>query len=215
MKKLLYTLLFTSAIIATSCTDVIDLDLDEQDLDLLVVDAKITTQENVYVYLTKSVSVTSEIANPGVSNVSVTITDNAQPANSINLEESSTIPGYYSVPEGESYVGQVGLTYFLQVIYESDTVTAEAYLQEVPKIDSVIIKPSERGDGMFLGIFLFCQEPAGIKNFYKWDFFVNDTCKDELEYTSFSDDRLYDGNYVDSIELFTDYHDPFNDAERV
>ena len=213
MKKIIYVLLIFMTIL-TSCTDVIDLELNVEDLDLLVVDAEITSQDNAYAYITKSITVSSDSTNPTVSNATVIISDNAQPANTMTLVERGSIPGFYTTPEGEDYKGVVGRTYTLTIYFEGDTIKASDVLYKVPNIDSLIIKPSQRGEEMFLGVYIASQEPAETKNFYKWDIYVNDTCLDGLQYLAFSDDRLYEGNYVDSAEIYTDFHDPAKDEER-
>lgn len=215
MKKLLYVLGFV-ALVLSSCEEVIDFPLDESDIDLYVIDAKITTRDNIKVYITKSITVYDTNTNPAVSGAMVSISDDATPANVLYLTESADSAGLYSVPEGESYPGVIDRTYTLTVQIDDETFTATEKLPEVSKLDSLVIKPSLRGDKAFLAIYINTQEPEGESpDYYKWNFYVDGVFYDEPFDLFITDDSEVDGNYISNLEIFTDYHDVDDTTQRV
>jgi len=213
MKKLLYILL--PAILFASCEDVIDVELNEEDMDLYAVEAKITTISEPYVILTKGLPVTVDAEFEGISGAVVTITDDAVPANTITLAEDPEKAGFYSTPSGLSYPGVKGRTYTVQIVTEGVTLTAMDVLSPVEKIDSIKIYPSLRGDRQFLGIFTFGRETPGKGNYYKWDIYINDTLLNDAATMMVVNDDLVDGNYVNGLEIFTDFHDPRSPQDRI
>jgi len=215
MKK--YIAIIIAAVSFASCEDVIDVELNEKDQEIYAVEARITTMDEPWVLITKAIPVTEDKDYEGISNAVVSISDNAQPANEIILVEDVEHKGYYVVPEGEDYYGQTGRIYTLTILTNDGvTITTSDELSPVEPIDSIQIKPSERGNGYFLAIYTYGQETPGLGNFYKWDVFINDTLLDEVYYMAFASDELVDGNYVQGLEIFTDYfHDPKDESERV
>ncbi len=203
------------AIILSSCEDVIDVELNEQDTGLYAVEAKITTIDQPFVFLSKGLPVTVDEDFKGISNALVTITDNATPANEMMLTEDPDKPGYYTTPAGNTYPGITGREYTIKIETDGIVLTASDILYPVEKIDSIGIWPSLRGDKRFLAIFTFGNETPGTGNYYKWDIFINDTLQGDAEIISLASDELVDGNYISGLEIFTDYHDPHAPEERV
>ena len=213
MKK--YFLLLPLAIMAfVSCEDVIEVDLNDENTNLFAVEAKITTLDEPFVFLTKGLPVTVDQCYEGISDALVTITDDAQPANVITLVEDPGRKGYYIVPPDMDYYGEAGRTYTARIESEGIVLTASDILEPVAVLDSIQVKPSMMGDGIFLGIFAFAQEPEGPGNCYKWDVFVNDTLLADAENLAVADDALVDGNYCADLEIFTDFHDPQKSEDR-
>lgn len=213
MKK--YLLMLPLAILVfTSCEDVIEVDLNEENTDLFAAEAKITTVDEPFVYLTKGLPVTVDKSYEGVSDALVTITDDAQPANSIILVEDPLRKGYYIVPPDIDYYGVAGREYAVSIESQGVILTAKEMLAPVAVIDSIQVKASTMGDLRFLGIFAFAQEPSGLGDCYKWDVYVNDTLLSDVENLSIADDALVDGNYCADLEIFTDFHDPHKAEDR-
>lgn len=206
--------LFTFA----SCEDVIEVDVKSQEKDLYIVEAKITSSDEPWVFVSKTLSVTIDEPYLGISNLNVTLSDDAQPANIITLIEDADRKGYYTVPETEDYFGIAGRTYTLTILTpENITLTATETLYEVVPIDSIKVTPSMRGDKLFLGIFTYGNETPGLGNFYKWDIYINDTLLkiNHADYLSFASDELVDGNYISGLEIFTDFHNVKVESERI
>jgi hypothetical protein len=189
------------------CEDVIDVNLNDENLDLFAVEAKITTEDEPYVFLYKGVPVDSDQPVEGISGAQVTISDNIQPANILQLVEDTARKGYYIVPENIDYFGIEGREYTIDIESQGITLQAKDYLAPIVPIDSMQVYPSLRGDKQFLGVFIFAQEKPGIGNSYKWDVYINDTLLSKTTSMAVANDELVDGNYVDDLEIFTDFYD--------
>jgi hypothetical protein len=201
-------LLSVLGLLISSCEDVIDVEIPEENLNLYAVEAKISTLDEPTVFLTKGLPVAVDQAFIGLSNAKVTLTDDAQPANTVRLVEDPDSIGYYIVPANQSYLGVSGREYTLTIEIENVTLTARDYLATVEPIDSIQVRPSTFGDSKFLAVSIYSQETQGLGNYYKWDIFVNDTLLSDVESLAFASDELVDGNYVDDAEIFVDFNDP-------
>lgn len=196
-----------------SCEDVIEVELNEQDSDLYAVEAKITTLDKPWVFLQMPVTVDKPFA--GLSEAIVTISDDQIPANEITLVEDYERKGYYIVSENEDYYGFTNREYTVTIqTDEGITLTATEYLYPVEPIDSIQVRPSLRGDERFLAIFTYGKETPGFGNYYKWDIFINNTLLHDAHLMFFSSDEFVDGNYLESLEIFTDFHNPNENLER-
>ncbi|HET6556701.1 MAG TPA: DUF4249 domain-containing protein [Prolixibacteraceae bacterium] len=214
MKKYITLILVAFAGIMSSCEDVIDVDLKEEDLNLIAVEASITTEDEPTVFLYRTLKVSQDEEYTGLSDAVVVLADDASPSNQIVLTEDALRKGFYTVPQGASYKGVAGREYTLTIQTPEATLTAKDKLNPVEPIDSVIIEPSVRGDSLFLAVFTYGLEPKGVGNYYKWDVYVNDTLENKSYYMAIASDEFVDGNYVNKLEIFTDFHDPDKPEER-
>jgi hypothetical protein len=212
MKKLIIPFILLAAFL-TSCEDVIDIELSSEDKGFYAIEAKITTLDEPTVRLSKAQPVSAEQNVLAVSEAHVTVRDNATPANIVILVESSETKGLYIVPEGIDYYGNTNREYTVTIETGDVTMTASDFLYPVEPIDSIRVWPSMRGDKRFLGIFTYGWEKPGLGDYYKWDIFINDTLLNQAEYIFIADDALVDGNYVDGLEIFTDFTPPHSDIE--
>jgi len=210
----IYLILFVLTTAVSSCEDVIDVKLSNENLNLLGVEAKITTLDEPTVFLYKTLKVNQDEAYTGISGAEVTISDNASPVHKILLTEDSAKKGFYRVPQNTNYSGVAGLEYTLRILSDGVTLTAKEKLSKVEKIDSIVVEPSMRGNKLFLGIFTYGREPAGIGNFYKWDVYINDTLFYKADRMAIASDEFVDGNYISGLEVFTDFHDPKKPEDR-
>lgn len=213
MKKYI-VLLLLFILVFTSCEDVIPVKMNKEDIGLFAVEAKITTRDEPFVFLSKGIPVSEDNPFPGISNALVTITDDAQAANIVTLVEDTARAGYYIVPKDKMYYGVAGRTYTVTIETQGVTLSATDKLSTVEPIDSIQVRPSLRGDNRFLGVFTYGQETPGVGNYYKWDIYVNDTLLNDAQNLAIASDELVDGNYVNSLEIFTDFHDPNDKSER-
>lgn len=205
---LLFLLLFTA------CEDVIEVKLSDENLNLLGVEASITTQDQPTVFLYQTLQVDQDQTYPGISGAVVTVSDNASPANSVTLVENAQRKGFYHVPQNASYLGIAGREYTLKIQTGGVTLTAKDKLTKVEPIDSMKVFPSMRGDKLFLGVFTYGKEPEGVGNFYKWDVYVNDSLFTTGDRMAIASDEFVDGNYIAKLEIYTDFHDPNKPEER-
>lgn len=203
-----------STVLFTSCEDVIDVKLNEENLNLIGVEASITTMNEPTVFLYKTLHVDQDIEYPGISGAVINITDNASPAKQITLVEDQQKKGLYRVPLNSSYLGVTGREYTLTIETEGNTLSAKDKLSKVEPIDSIQVFPSMRGNKLFLGVFTYGKEPLGIGSYYKWDVYVNDTLQHESDRMAIASDEFVDGNYVSGLEIYTDFYDTKKPEDR-
>jgi hypothetical protein len=206
--------LFISAAFV-SCEDIVEVQLSDKDIGLYAVEAKITTDNNPYVFLYKTQLVSSNQDYPGISGANVVITENSNPRRSITLQESDEQQGLYLPNPGTFFWGKRGEEYTLTIKVGGVTMTATETLSTVEPIDSMRVKPSSRGDNLFLGIFTYGNEPAGLGNYYKWDIYINKRLLYPSDFLVIASDELVDGNYIDGFEIYTDFHDPNEPEDRI
>lgn len=215
MKQYIYHILTIVLLFLTACEDVIEVKLYEEDLNLYAVEAKITTNDEPYVYVYKGIPVDNDGGFVGVSGAVVTVSDNQEPKNSVILVESSDENGYYEVPFELDYYGMAGREYTLTIELPDVTLSATEFLAPVEPIDSIQVRPSLRGDNRFLGVFTFGFETPGLGDYYKWDVYINNSLLKSAEYIVVASDEFVDGNYIQSLEIFTDFHNPAETDERM
>ncbi len=190
-----------------SCEDVVDVELNDEDVDLIAVEAYLNTKntDNIYVKIEQAQAVDEAGVNPPVSNATVEISDNESIPNTILLEEDGN-SGVYKLPANTTYEAVPGRTYQLTITTPDGTViTGEEYLQKVEKLDTVKINQSERGNFEYLGIYINSQETPGAGHFYKWDIYINGELLNESENLSFASDDLVDGNYIYDLLIAMDW----------
>jgi hypothetical protein len=197
-----------------SCEDVINVNLNDEELNLIAVEAEITTQTQPTVYLYKTLAVDQTLTYPIISGATVVFTDNASPANQVTLTEDKSNLGHYQVPGGKEYLGVVGREYTLSIQTESVTITASEKITKVATLDSVTITPSILDD-QFLAASIYTQETKGLGNYYKWDTYVNDTLLGDTKNLSIAKDKYVDGNYISKLEVYPgDYETSSNDDRK-
>jgi hypothetical protein len=213
---LLYPLSFIlSLFLLTSCEDVIEVKLSDENLNLIGVEASITTKSKPTVFLYKTLKVNQDESYPGISGAVVRISDNATPANTVLLLEDQQKKGVYVVPANINYLGRVGREYTLTIQTQGITISAKDKLAKVEKVDSIRVLPSSRGNNQFLAVFSYGWEPKGLGNFYKWDLYVNDTLIHDADRIAIASDEFVDGNYISKLEVYTDFHDPEKPENRL
>jgi Na+-translocating ferredoxin:NAD+ oxidoreductase RnfG subunit len=215
MKNKIYVFLASILLLLNACEDVIEVKLSDEDVNMYAVEAKITTEENPYVHLYKTQVVSSDEPYQGISNAVVSISDNSTPPKTIQLVESNETPGLYVPIENEEFKGETGKEYTVTISTNGTVLTATDLLAKVEPIDSIKVHSSLRGDHRFLGVFTFGNETPGLGNYYKWDIYINNELLNAAEYLVIASDELVEGNYVNGFEIFTDFHDPNDDSERL
>lgn len=215
MKKLSFYIL-AIAFVLTSCEDVVDVELNEEDLGLIAVEAYISSRKsnNIYVKIEKSLPVNNDLSNPPVNGAIVKITDDQQPSNSVVLDEEQN-SGIYLLPDDASYPGIPNRSYKLSItLPDGVIINSEELLARVENLDSIRINLSARGNYEFLAIFINSKETPGKGNYYKWDIYKNNKLLNEPEQMTFVNDLLVDGNYVYDFEIYTDFYNTRDDEEE-
>jgi len=210
----MYLFFILAAVAFSSCEDVIEVKLSDENLNLIGVEASITTVDQPTVFLYKTLKVDQDLAYPGISGATVTISDNATPTNQIFLMEDPTKLGHYMVPKDKNYFGVAGREYTLNIVTQGVALTAKDKLAKVEPIDYIEVVPSQRGEKRFLGVFTYGKEPKGLGNYYKWDIYLNDTLIHNANNLAIASDEFVDGNYISKLEIFTDFYDTTKPQDR-
>ncbi len=209
--KTIYKLsaLIISVLYLSSCTERIEIELDDT-YDRLVVEGNITTDTLVHsFFLSKTSSYYYDQAAPEISGANISIIDNL--GNTTPLNE--IVGGQYSTPN--NFYGIAGRTYEMQIELENEIggskyFESSAELVSVNPIDSIGIGfNSSFGEEGYWIVKLYATDPGGIENFYMFNVYKNgELMTDTLDKVSFTDDRLFDGNFTYGIGVAY-----FNNAE--
>ncbi|MDP2335188.1 MAG: DUF4249 family protein [Bacteroidota bacterium] len=214
MKTYICFFLISIAVVLSSCEDVVEVKLNGENLNLIGVEASITTLDEPAVFLYQTLQVNQDQAYPGISGALVTVSDNSTPANKITLIEDQVKKGFYRVPENAEYLGVAGREYTLTILSQGVTLIAKDQLSKVEPIDSIQVIPSLRGEGRFLGVFTYGMETPGIGNYYKWELYVNDTLITDANRMAIASDEFVDGNYISKLEIYTDFYEKDKEVEQ-
>jgi hypothetical protein len=197
----LFLLLVSSFLmILTSCTEKIDIKLDDT-YTRVVLEGALSSDTTQHVFhLTKTASYYSNEPAQNIEGANITITDNLGNAQSL----SENIPGYYSTPD--NYYGVTERDYTIDIELADElggyrNYRATSNLPNVAPIDSIGVEFNAKfGKDGYWVIKLFATDPAGIENYYMFNVYKNGILMtDTLDKVRFTDDKLFDGNYTNGI----------------
>lgn len=208
----LFALIFSATVFLSSCTERIDIDLDES-YARLVVDGTITTEATAHtIRLTRTTSYYYAEPAPGVSGATVTIDDGES---TITLTENET--GVYLTPP--DYQGIPGRTYKLNIslaapISGHTDFEATSFMNPVVTLDSIkAVYHEDWGKEGFYELTCYVLDPP-TTDFYMFDIYKNGILlTDTLNKVFVTDDRFYNGNYTNGIGV--GYLDQYNAREKV
>ena len=196
-KILLFLML---GIIAASCTERIDVELDDT-YTRLVVDGQLTgdSTETHTIILTESTSYFYNQPPPPVTNANVSV--KGDDGSSILLSEQD--PGVYLLPEG--FKSKIGVNYSLDIDLEKEIDGHIKYTasSSTPSIgDTVYIGLQYQPDWGEKGYYVvqcYYWDPLG-PNWYMFDIYKNDTLlTDTISEKQVVDDTFYDGGFTNGI----------------
>ncbi|MEO0896926.1 MAG: DUF4249 domain-containing protein [Bacteroidota bacterium] len=172
-----------------SCTEVIDIDLNESEQTIVIEGILRDRPDGNQVQITKTGSYFSPGEYPTVSDAMVSITDSD--GNQTTLSE--TEDGIYSIP----FAGESGETYTLTVEAEGESYEAVAKMQEPISIDSISFfergsNPLFGGDGGF-AVVANLLDPEGTTDYLLFELEVNGELQSSL--------TLYEGSQTDGISV--------------
>ncbi len=177
----------------TSCIDDIELNLDPEQYSRLVVQGSVTDAGSVQtVILTRTLPYDRHEPNPPATGAVVSIEVDGT---DWLLEEVS--PGYY---ENRDFIGQVGKTYVLNILYEDETYTATSTMGPGFELDSIGFKKFLLGwpaDMPHYEILIYGQDPPGPDDFFLFQHSVNGEWADTLYKWSIYTDIFNNGEYID------------------
>jgi hypothetical protein len=200
--KTLIIILLSSIFLFSSCTEKIDISLEES-ASKVVIEGSITNEFKEHeVRVTRSTAYLARHATPVVSGAIVRLSDGST---EITLTESA--PGIYkTIP---AMAGIVGKEYTLTVIVDGMEYRASERINNLVPIDSmqlsradIALEPGfvwEEGKTYYnLGLYL--QEPGDQVNFYLFDTYKNgELVTDTLTKKHFVDDMIINGSYINGM----------------
>ncbi len=198
-------LVFTLAIFS-ACEETVIIEQGELD-ERVVIEGLITDQQNHYVKLTRTRSFYATGAAEAIENAVVSVSDNIG-NNHVFVHNPMNNPSengfYYPV---NSFQGQIGAVYALDVQVDGELYTAQEELLPVTTIDSLTVFVDEdelddpEEEGRFLGVLFYAQEPQDRKDQYLFKFYRDgEIVKDFPTDIYFSDDALL-GEAIDDLEI--------------
>jgi len=181
MRLLIFPIL--SLIILSSCEKTIQLDTDPTSAKV-VIEGLLTNRVNMqYIKVSRSANFYANGKTPRVTDALVQVEDDLG-----NLISYTHNPGgdpdsvgYYLPAPG--FAGVIGRTYALSVVVDGATYSAEDKLLPVTSIDSLgyRVNENEKDDpkevGKYYEILMYAVEPPDTKDYYKFDFYRNDSLK--------------------------------------
>jgi hypothetical protein len=177
--------------ILSSCTEIIDIDLNSSNPQIVIEGNVSNTGESV-IKITKSVNFDESNNLPKVQNAIVEISDNL--GNSEILLESSE--GIYST---SSFGGVEGRTYSLNVQVDNLKLESVSYMPNNVSFDSLFVTkgsapgfPGAQENDLFYEVRVKYKDPADEVNFYRFVEIVNN----EITNSYVFNDRLNNGEYV-------------------
>lgn len=193
MRKLQY-IFFLSFISIISCEDPIDVDLDTAE-PRLVIDASLnwlkgTTGANQSIKLSLTAPYFDQSV-PPASGATVIVTDsNNNIFNFIEIDNT----GIYST---NTFLPEINGIYNLTITYNSEVYTASETLTSVPAIEFVEQKNNGGFSGDEIEIKAYYTDPAGIENYYLFEFIILSENALSLE--------VYDDEFTDGNQIFGFY----------
>jgi Domain of unknown function (DUF4249) len=212
MKKLLIIipafLLFLS-----SCTERIDIDLDETYTRLVVFGSITTDTTRHFVDLSATTSYYYNEAPPKVSGASVEISDDLG-----NIEILTEVaPGKYAT--SDDFAAIVGRIYTLRIelqeaINGHKTYTASSEVNPIYPIDSIgLVSQPDWGEKGFYEVTCYYQDPP-THDIYMFNIFKNgEMLTDTINDRFVSDDEFFNGSYTNGIGV--GYLDQSNEREII
>jgi hypothetical protein len=213
-RKLLIYLLMSIAVFVVSCTERIDIALDDS-YARLVVDGVITTDTTSHlVKLTTSSSYFSNQEPDAVSGALIYLNDGIDGFQLIELPDQA---GVYAT--ADDFSGKPGRSYRLEInlmeaVGDDDYYTAETFMPTTNfQIDSIQVVQDENF-GFWL-VNLYAQDPPSV-DFYKFDLQINGLMlTDTLRRSVVNDDRFFNGNNTNGIGVLFLFEDEVNPGDTL
>ena len=201
MKLHFYILSFLIGSSLISCTETIDLTLDDP-APVFVVDGFISNEDTTqFVRL-------SSLENYFADDVP---NFDAFKESKVYLIENGIVADTYVYNPDNSrfeilFQGTISSTYQIDITLPNGEryVSSEEVLNEIVPIDTIWseIVDDPRGED-YISILINTNEPAGLGDYYQWKSFVNDAYQFGSFDLFFSDDRFVDGQEVKDLEIFS------------
>ena len=196
-----YLYIIVILVALSSCTKVIELDLNEEENKKIVVDAIFSTYPQEHeIKLSMSANYYSADAPQQVTGATVSISDGVN-----TFPFTETAPGIYkSAPNAQA---TFETNHYLTINYNGQTYTATNYCDTVPAVDTVILEPNyvegSTTEIKDYTIRFSTQELPGFGDNYAWKIYVNGVLRNDTiaEQISQNDEYWPDGTYFYQVAL--------------
>ncbi|MBN1253155.1 MAG: DUF4249 domain-containing protein [Bacteroidales bacterium] len=200
--KIYYTI-FIIILIISSCTEVIDLELNTSENNKLVVEGSITTEQKSHtVKLSRTTDYFSNQATPKELGAKLSISDDE---NIFYLTDDDN-DGIYITDENVK--GQAGKTYRLDIELENgEKYFAESFLKPIFPMDSLKYEYKKSDfpfdENYYYSIYLYVQEPPSIGDYYQWELYINGIHdSDTLRNKTIVSDEMVNGVYISKWPVY-------------
>jgi Domain of unknown function (DUF4249) len=202
MKRYFFNLMLPSVLLLSSCTERIDIELDNS-YTRLVVYGEVTT--DTLIHTVKLTTTSDYYYNEPAPPVSNAIVELREGANSFLLTESPANSGIYETTS--DFFGIPGKTYHLNISnidINKDGVleeySAESYLPPVGDLDSIKLKYTENSFFSGWEVLVYAWDNAYTKDYYSFKVKKNrELLTDTLNNFIVQSDDLFNGNYTYGI----------------
>lgn len=193
-----FIILSILAFAITSCTEDIDLELNNG-YERLVVEGSLTNEAKIHeIKLSKTASYFSELQTQMVSNAEVSITDGT---NTFILTENPDKPGIYQTEPDVK--GIPGNTYTLninnaEINNKVENYTATCDMHEIASMDSIQLEHMKKYKLYFVNV--YAKDPAATKDYYLFNVYLNGNLySDTISEQIVQSDDFFNGNYTYGI----------------
>lgn len=181
----------------SSCSEIIDLDLNDAENNRLVVEGTITTEQKTH-WIKLSRTSDYFINQPTNSELGAQV--------SISTDDTTF---YYIDPDNDGVYetdkelsAKVEKTYTLHIqLSNGEQYSAESYLKPIHPMDSITYDYAKSDipvdEGYFYFINVFVQEPEPVGDYYLWEVFIDGKLEsDTLRKKTFVSDEFVNGSYI-------------------
>lgn len=186
LTKFLYILFVGVSISLISCEKVIDLDLNKSN-SKYIIEGTVNKDSLIQtVRITRTLDFDETGAYPTVDNAVVTLSDNLGNSEVLLLKK----PGIYQTT---NFIGVEGRTYTITVVIGNETFTSSSKMPTQVIVDSLTVQEFSFGPTPVYSLVANRIDQAGIKNYYSFNLFKNDTIIKGI--------FLQDDQYSDGVEI--------------
>jgi hypothetical protein len=200
-----FYILIIAVITLSACEKDITLD-STQAAPKIVIEGLVTNQSyRQFIKVSRSADFYSTGKTPRVTDATVYIKDDI--GNHIdfihNPNSNEDSVGYYKPVDG--FAGEIGRTYFMTVIADGVTYSAQDKLFAVTPIDSLTYEKNDKEaedpevPGRFYEVLMYAKEPGETKDYYKFDFYRNDSLTTDTETDIYFSDDVVLGEEINGV----------------
>lgn len=194
MNKAIYIIFVITIGLFTSCTKVIDVNIDNAPAKV-VIEGTINNNSTPKIILSKTVELDQNNVFPPITNATVVVSDDAG-----NSEQLNHIgDGVYTT---DLLVGKEGHTYNLSVTVDGTTYTATSTMPKMVTVDSITTRPFGGFGGSNEFVVIHYTDPPELGNYYKATLIIDDEIVPDI---FIEDDKYINGNSREAVLFSGEY----------